>query len=128
MLRVFINGTQALINSADELHAALTTSLDHTSCEYTVVDGDLPTHNLSVLRNGDSAILFYTLNIDEESYTSRNTEVDEGVAETEFTLSNGQTDPYDSAFVVSVDAAFDAMCDFFQHRMLPQTIDWKREF
>lgn len=129
MCDVFIDGKPQDIDSSAELRSAIENSRTTQFGEIVLVVGSLPEHALTLMLNHEKASLFYSQNIDEHSFSSRNPfiapDTDE---EVEFLLSNGQMDAYPASWVVPATIGIDAICHFFDQRKLSENVSWHQEF
>jgi hypothetical protein len=127
--RLLIDGEEEAVDDVHTLQRRIAGALQKQFAQVQLVLGERPEHNLFALFNGDRAVLSYTRNIDEASYsagTGGGTAGDEG--QVEFYLSNGQCDEYPLAETITATDAARAFEFFFRRRELPSWIEWRKDF
>ncbi len=124
--RLFAGGKQVAVTSLDELRQLLTECAAEDAASFALFVGELPEHNVSLLTTPARSVIFYTRDIDRESYSSRG-EMD-GHEEIDFLQDNGQVDPFDISWTIPTEVAIEAFCYFYDHLRLPDFVNWHRDF
>jgi hypothetical protein len=126
---LIINGAEHPVREITDLRRRITAALRKRFAEVGLFRGELPEHNFFALFNRDRAVLSYTRNISEASYSAWSTDVPEGEEEKlEFCLSNGQCDEYSLAETIPAADAARAFEYFFEKEELPPWIKWQKVF
>jgi hypothetical protein len=127
--RLLIDGVEEVVRDVRELRRRIVAALRKQFAEVQLVRGERPEHNLFGLFNNDHAVLSYTRNIDEASFSARSNDVGSAAAQSlEFFLSNGQCDEYPVAETISSADAAKAFDYFFKQENLPPWIKWHKDF
>src|SRR6266851_5614528 len=93
--RLLIDGAEETVSDVRQLHRRIAAALRKQFAEVQLVRGERPEHNLFALFNDDHAVMSYTHNIDEASYSAKSDDGSGTEEEAmEFYLSNGQCDEY----------------------------------
>jgi hypothetical protein len=126
---LIIGGKERTVSTVSELCRRIAVALRKQYAEVGLFRGELPEHNFSALFNGNRAVLSYTRNISEASYSARSAETTEGdEGRLEFYLSNGQCDEYSLADTIPATSAALAFGYFLEKEELPPWIKWQKVF
>src|SRR5260370_12240262 len=126
---LLIDGDENPLTDGLELDRRISAALRKQFAEVQFARGELPEHNLFALFNDGRAVMSYTRNIDEASYSARSedgSEREKGVLE--FYFSNGQRDEYPLAETIHAPDAVKASASLFQHAELPPWVKWHKDF
>ena len=85
--RLFAGGKGVSVASLDELRQLLADGAAEAPASFALFVGELPEHSFSLLTTPARSVIFYTLGVDRESYSSRGEM--EGDEEIDFLQDNG---------------------------------------
>jgi hypothetical protein len=127
--RLLIDGNEDVVTEVLELRRRIAAALRKQFAEVQLVRGELPEHCLSALFNDGHAVMAYTRNIAEASYSARSKDRSKGEeGALEFYWSNGQRDEYPLAHSIPAADAVKGFEYFFLQAELPPWVRWHKDF